>query len=233
MSELVSIFLPTRKGSIRVKQKNTRPFSVYKEGGLLELKLEQLIKVKKVHEIILSTNDEKSKKIAEKYVNRSKKLKIINRPNSLASDNTKLSDLIKYAGNISDGNHLLWTHVTSPFIDALNYEEAIKKYFCAIQEGYDSLMTVKKIQTYLWDKSKNDIINRITSEKWPKTQDLKPYFEIDSGIFIASKDVYIKENDRIGEKPYLLELDEIKSFDIDWDTDFKLAEFIFDKFLSS
>lgn len=53
----IAVFLPVRKGSQRVINKNNRPFA-NKEGGLLEVKLEQLSKLK-VSEIILSTNDEK------------------------------------------------------------------------------------------------------------------------------------------------------------------------------
>ncbi len=52
----ITVFLPTRKGSQRVKNKNTKPFAEYK-GGLLELKLKQLSLID-VDQVILSTNDE-------------------------------------------------------------------------------------------------------------------------------------------------------------------------------
>ena len=48
--------------------------------------------------------------------------------------------------------HILWTHVTSPFISVSTFEKAIEQYFNA--DEYDSLMTVNKIQTFLWDKEK-------------------------------------------------------------------------------
>lgn len=41
MSDKVAFFLPTRKGSERVKNKNTRPFAG-DEGGLVEIKIKQL-----------------------------------------------------------------------------------------------------------------------------------------------------------------------------------------------
>lgn len=41
MSEKIAFFLPTRKGSERVKSKNTRPFAGI-EGGLVENKIKQL-----------------------------------------------------------------------------------------------------------------------------------------------------------------------------------------------
>ena len=42
MSEKIAFFLPTRKGSERVKSKNTRPFAGI-EGGLVENKIKQLL----------------------------------------------------------------------------------------------------------------------------------------------------------------------------------------------
>jgi CMP-N-acetylneuraminic acid synthetase len=44
MSEKIAFFLPTRKGSERVKNKNTRPFADI-EGGLVENKIKQKIEI--------------------------------------------------------------------------------------------------------------------------------------------------------------------------------------------
>jgi len=45
MNNKISFFLPTRKGSERVKNKNTRPFANI-EGGLVENKIRQLLSTK-------------------------------------------------------------------------------------------------------------------------------------------------------------------------------------------
>ena len=50
-------FLPCRKGSQRVPNKNTRTFAGI-EGGLLRIKLEELLKAQLIDEIILSSNDD-------------------------------------------------------------------------------------------------------------------------------------------------------------------------------
>ena len=62
----IAFFLPTRKGSERVKNKNTRPFAGM-DGGLIENKIRQLLGTKLIDEIILSTNDEKCMEVAQKY----------------------------------------------------------------------------------------------------------------------------------------------------------------------
>lgn len=54
MSEKIAFFLPTRKGSERVKNKNTRPFADI-EGGLVENKIKQLLSTKHIDEILFSS----------------------------------------------------------------------------------------------------------------------------------------------------------------------------------
>lgn len=224
----VSVFLPVRKGSQRVTNKNTRKF-VHFNGGLLDLKLNQLIKVNSISEIILSTNDEASLKIGKAFNHISKKIRIIERPDNLALSSTNLTDLVKYVPTICTSEHILWTHVTSPFVDEIEYNHAIEHYFKALSLGYDSLMSVEKFNNFLWSKKNNDIINRVTEQRWPQTQDLEELYEINSAIFLASRKIYCDNLDRIGVKPELFIQDSIKSFDIDWEDDFTLAELIYKK----
>jgi N-acylneuraminate cytidylyltransferase len=222
----VSIFLPVRGGSLRVKNKNTRPFANFK-GGLLELKLLQLSKLRGVYEVILSSNDEICLDLGRKMELNFPKLKVVERPNNLATDSVDLVELAKYVPTVCAGDHILWTHVTSPFVNNMDYEQAISEYFKALGDGFDSLMSVQRFQNFLWNSIDNDIINRVSSLKWPRTQDLADLYEINSAIFLASKSIYLNEFDRIGKKPYLLKQDKIKSFDIDWEDDFKIAELIY------
>lgn len=227
--ENICIFLPTREGSERVKNKNTRKFADI-EGGLLSNKLNQLIDCKKINQIILSTNDLISIEIGNRYMKKDSRIQVIERPNELAQSSTSLIDLVKYVPTICNSEHILWTHVTSPFVEASDYEAAIKKYLINLENGFDSLMSVKKIKNFIWDVEINDIINRVGNEKWPRTQDLKAYFEIDSAIFLSSRNNYFEFCDRIGNSPFVFELDGYKSFDVDWEEDFNIAELIY-KFL--
>ena len=118
--------------------------------------------------------------------------------------------------------HILWTHATSPFVDTDTYTKMINTYF-SILDKYDSLMTVSKIQKFIWDNSDAINYNRI-EEKWPRTQTLQPLWEVNSGAFISSKEIYADHCDRIGHKPYFFELSDYKAHDIDWMIDFKIAE---------
>ena len=223
----IAVFLPTRKGSQRIPNKNTRAFAGFQKG-LLELKLKQLVKLK-VDEIILSTNDEVSIEIAKKIIPAHSNLKIDIRPDALASGTTNLSDLIAYVPTITNCEHILWTHVTSPFVDTDLYNLSIETYVKSLNQGFDSLISVTPFQNFLWNKDDNDIINRIGDKRWPQTQDLKKLYEINSAIFLSPRFVYEGDGDRIGKKPYLFEMNKIQSLDIDWDEDFKIAEAVYEK----
>jgi CMP-N-acetylneuraminic acid synthetase len=220
----IAVIVPTRKGSIRVNKKNTKNFAGI-EGGLLKIKLEQLSKLKGVT-IYLTSNDPESIVIGKQFPD----VVIKERPEHLCLDSTSLSDLIDYIPSIVEEEHILWTHVTSPLIDSEVYQDSIDNYFQAVDDGFDSLMSVHKIQEFIWSKENKDLLNRGESNlKWPRTQDLDPYYIINSGIFIAPVSIYI-EGDRVGVNPFLFEMNSIVSMDVDWEDDFKIAEVLYEKF---
>ena len=222
---MITVFLPCRAGSERVPEKNTRSFAGL-EGGLLKIKLNQILKINLVDKIILSTNDPRVIEIAQ---NISDRIVIDVRSEELSLSSTSTDDLIKYIPSIITEGHVLWTHTTSPFLTNDIYSEAIKIYLENLEIGiHDSLMTVNKLQTFLWDKNGSFNYDR-KIEKWPRTQTIKELYEINSGIFINSIENYIKFQDRIASNPYLMNTKGYSSFDIDWPEDFELAEMIYKK----
>ncbi|WP_282018320.1 cytidylyltransferase domain-containing protein [Salegentibacter mishustinae] len=223
-----AVFLPTRKGSERVINKNTRKFSNF-EGGLLELKLRQLAELD-VDEVILSTNDEESIKVAQMFELKIPNLRIVIRPDDLAASTTKLTDLIQYVPSLTECDNIIWTHVTSPMVSTEVYSESLNEFHKSLENGYDSLMSVSVFQNFLWKKEINDIVNRKGDLRWPRTQDLEKLYEVNSAIFITPREIYINQLDRVGKNPYLFEMDKLTSLDVDWEEDFKIAEAVYDRF---
>lgn len=228
MKKDICFFLPTRKGSQRVKSKNTRPFSGI-EGGILELKLKQLMGSKLLSNIILSTNDELSMEIAARLDPGQERIKVIVRPDHLCLDTTALTDLIAYVPEIVSEGHIIWGHTTTPFVAAEDYDKGIDLYFSKLEEGHDSLISVMPLQNFLLDSEARVFNYDAGKNRWPRTQDLPVLYEVNHAMFITSRDMYIKEKNRVGSKPFLYEQDKIKSFDIDWVDDFLIAEAIYDK----
>ena len=176
MKERIAFFLPTRKGSERVKNKNTKPFAGI-EGGLMENKIKQLVETKLLDEIILSTNDETCMAIAEKYAVKDSRVRIIPRPEELCLSSTNLQDLICYVPTITDAEHILWGHVTTPLAGADQYDAGIQLYLDNLKNGYDSLVGVTELKNFLLNKE-GKLVNNTTDIPWPRTQDLEPLYPI-------------------------------------------------------
>lgn len=220
----VTCFLPCRAGSERVKRKNIRPISKFR-FGLVEIKLEQLRKCNEISEIVLSTNDADIIDFAEKL--KISNLIIHRRGEDLSSSTTSTDDLVKHAYEVSSGDHILWTHVTSPFFTEKDYSKVIRKYHEVMVDEYDSLMTVNHVKGFFWDKSGPINYDR-KIEKWPRTQTLNPLYEVNSAAFINSSKNYLELSDRVGRLPYLYKCDGYLGFDIDWPEDFIVAENLID-----
>ena len=214
----LTIFIPVRKGSVRVSEKNTRNFAGI-EGGLLELKLNQVKNLGWAAEIVVSTNDEKCWEIASGFQKQIKNLKLVERPQELGNSETILSDLIMHVSEITSSEDILWTHVTSPFCNAEKYKAAVKKYHEVKNSGYDSLISGREYRDFILDKRSGELVNNTTEFFWPRTQDLADWFEINNAVFIASREDYIKGS-RTGKNPFFMNFDKISSLDIDDEEDF-------------
>ena len=90
--------------------------------------------------------------------------------------------------------------------------------------GYDSAFAAKKLQDFLWESGRplNYELDNI-----PRTQDLPVLYEETSGFYIFRNEVMTLHNRRIGESPYIVEVGEIESIDIDEEEDFIIADAIY------
>ncbi|MQX54355.1 acylneuraminate cytidylyltransferase family protein [Alcanivorax sediminis] len=229
MNDSVVCFLPCRKGSQRVPKKNIRPFS-NREYGLLSIKIEQILSAEHIKSLVLSTNDEEIISYAQSVGD--DRIVIHRRAELLSGSQTSTDELVPHVADLIKDEHILWTHVTSPFVTSKVYDEMIVSYFEALPLGFDSLMSVNKLKGFVWDDDGPVNYDR-SVEKWPRTQTLAPLNEINSAAFIASSDIYIECGDRIGQKTYLYETPGFTGFDIDWEEDFLIAECLLEKKLVS
>lgn len=223
-TEKIAFFLPTRSGSQRVINKNTKDFAGI-QGGLLKVKLDQLIKTKNFSSIILSTNDKECIEIAQNFKALDSRIQVVERPEYLCLDTTNLQDLIKYVPTITDADHIVWGHVTTPLADSCVYDAAVDEYLSK-RDISDSLVSVVELKNFLLNDA-GRLINNSTNLPWPRTQDLDPLYEINHVMFIAKREIYEKQGNRLGDKPILYKMDKIKSMDIDWPEDFDIAQILY------
>jgi CMP-N-acetylneuraminic acid synthetase len=202
-------FVPIKLNSTRIKNKNIKRlgdkplchyiFNVIKKSG--------------VDDIFVYCSEKKIKQYVPKFV------QFLARDESLDGDTTKGMEIYTaFCSEIKADIYIL-AHATSPFLRPNSIKIGLK----SISEGYDSAFGVKKIQTFSWYEKRplNYSLNDI-----PRTQDLQPVFVETSGFYIFTSEV-IKQKRRIGNNPYLVELDHIESVDIDEKEDLSFARKIF------
>lgn len=220
MKKTLSIFLPIRKNSKRIKNKNILPLKKFKLG-LSEIKILQLLRLKKKlekknisTEIIISTDIKK----VQNFIKNEKNLTLHLRGKKLSTDNS-LQKLINLAPKICKNNYILWTHVTSPLYREDDYMRFIEIFF---KRKANSAFSCTIIQKFLMNDEKKWISHNYKKLKWPKTQDLKKLYEVNSAAFIAKKNVYINNNDRLDNNPLPIVSKKNSSLDIDDKDDFDL-----------
>ena len=220
-SKLVA-FLPLRKGSERVIEKNTRPFNS-KGESLLEIKLTQLLRVENFERIVVSTNDEEVLLQASSIGDH--RIVLDRRPDSLCLSTTPISDLSKYAAQVSSSELILWTHVTSPFFGSNQYIKVIDAMKSKTLLGKDSVATITPLQEFILDSSFNPTYDSEGWRIWPRTQDVKPYYYFNSAAFLAPSPNFAS-GARLGPNPHFFLCEKIESLDIDTEDDWELAQCI-------
>jgi len=99
------------------------------------------------------------------------------------------------------------------------------RHFYKNYPRFDSLFSVTRLQVRLWD-SLNRAINHDPAILM-RTQDLKPVFEENSCLYLFSRRGLQANQNRIGAKPLMFEIDPVEASDIDEELDFKLAEILY------
>ena len=232
---MLTVFLPCRRGSERVANKNTRPFAGH-GGGLLGVKLDQLEAMTAFapgDRIVLDTNDPLV--LARGHERRQRwsgaaDLVIRERPDALGLGTTTTDALIAYAlatnPSTDPADDFAWTHVTSPLCGAAIYDRAIAAYRARDPERHDSLAATTPLQTFLWNEA-GPLNYTPTPVRWPRTQDLARVHELNSALFIVPHALGVARADRIGTRPLFFPLGKLASVDVDWEEDFALAEHLF------
>lgn len=215
----VHALLPMKGHSERVPNKNLRSFA----GRPLFHSIADVLEGSNFIESIIINTD--SEEIAENATKNYKKVIIHERPEAIRGDMVPMNEIIANDLKNSDGDVFIQTHCTNPLLTRKTMESAISYYFDN-HEFHDSVFSVTKIQTRLYDKS-GAPVNHNPNELL-RTQDLPPLYEENSNFYIFSKKAFIDAGKkRIGASPKMFEVDALEAIDIDNETDFIIAELLY------
>jgi CMP-N-acetylneuraminic acid synthetase len=219
--------LPMKANSERVKGKNFREFC---GKPLFRWILDALLEVDEIDQVVINTDARHI--LAENGLVETNRIAIRDRKPEICGDMVSMNlVLADDVANVDAGTYLM-THTTNPLMSASTVRGALASYREAVSAGRaDSLFTVDKVQTRFY-RADGSAVNH-DPDNLVRTQDLEPWFEENSNLYIFSRSSFMSTNARIGRRPVMFEGPAFESIDIDtpqdWDFAIVAARFMQEK----
>ncbi len=220
--ETIVALVPMRHHSERVPGKNYRPLA---GKPLFHHILDTLLQCPEISQVVIDTD---SPNIMDSLSKDYPQVRIIERPENLRADTTPMNEVLLHDTSQIPADLYLQTHSTNPLLRP-------RTISCAIQAlvsqypAYDSLFSVTRIQTRLWDQLGRPVNHN--PAVLLRTQDLPPIYEENSCLYLFNRQTLEQRHNRIGERPYLYEIPAAEAWDIDEELDFAIVDAILTKAL--
>jgi CMP-N-acetylneuraminic acid synthetase len=213
----LAALVPMRHHSQRVPGKNYRPLA---GKPLFHHILETLLAVPEIETVMVDTDSELVMDGARRHF---PTVKLIQRPEHLRADDVPMNDILLHDTAQVEADFYLQTHSTNPLLKAETISRAIQSLF-SNYPNYDSLFSVTRWQTRLYFQD-GRAINHNPLELI-QTQDLPPVYEENSCLYLFTRENLARKKHRIGDKPFMFEIDKSEAWDIDEELDFEMTDFL-------
>lgn len=216
MAERIVALLPMKAHSERVEGKN---FRVFNGKPLFRWILESLLEVESIDVVIINT-DARSMLARHGLVD-SDRVLIRDRCPELCGDFVSMNRILADDVAAVMADLYVMTHTTNPLLSSATIQNALKM-FQEKRNKFDSLFSVTKVQSRFY-RADGSPVNH-DPNNLIRTQDLEPWFEENSNLYIFTRESFEKTNSRIGTMPLLFETPRLESFDIDTPDDWMICE---------
>jgi CMP-N-acetylneuraminic acid synthetase len=213
----IAALVPMRHHSQRVPGKNYRPLA---GKPLYQHIIRTLLQVPQVSQVVVDTDSEPVMSgLRELFP----EVVILERPAHLQADTVPMNEILLYDSSCVEADFYLQTHSTNPLLRAATISHAIDTFLQAYP-SYDSLFSVTRLQTRLWDEQ-GKAINH-DPDILLQTQDLPPVYEENSCIYMFTRCNLVERGNRLGAHPLMFAMDADEAWDIDEELDFAITEFL-------
>lgn len=213
----VVALLPMKANSVRVKGKNFRDFC---GKPLFRWILDSLLKVEEIDQIVINTDARKI--LADNGLVDTDRISIRDRKPEICGDHVSMNLVLADDVAHIPADLYLMTHTTNPLMSSDTIRNALSAFRVATAEGkVDSLFTVDKVQTRFYREDGSPVNH--DPDKLIPTQDLEPWYEENSNLYIFTADSFAKTSARIGQNPIMFEGPYFESIDIDTPADWDFA----------
>ncbi|MFN5466061.1 MAG: cytidylyltransferase domain-containing protein [Cyanobacteriota bacterium] len=210
--------LPMKAHSSRVPGKNFRELN---GKPLFRWILDTLLSIDEIDLVVINTDARQL--LHDKGLTETERIQIRDRKPQLCGDMVSMNLILADDIAATEADVYLMTHTTNPLLSAETIRAALVAYRQATVAGSaDSLFTVNRIQTRFYQANGNPVNH--DPAQLVQTQDLEPWFEENSNLYIFSKTSFLETSARIGRQPVLYEMDKQEAIDIDTTADWVLAD---------
>ena len=212
--------LPMKAHSERVTGKN---FRIFAGKPLFRWILDTLLEIEEIDQVVINTDARDI--LAENGLTDSEKVLIRDRRPEICGGHVSMNLVIEDDLEAIDAETFVMTHTTNPLLSGDTIKAAIVAYRRGVEkEGKDSLFTVNEYQTRFY-RADGSPVNHDPDNLLP-TQELEPWFEENSNLYIFNKESFGNTNARIGKSPILFPTPTLESADIDNGIQWRIAEII-------
>ncbi|WP_428243094.1 acylneuraminate cytidylyltransferase family protein [Gynuella sp.] len=219
MASKTVALLPMKANSERVKGKN---FRVLAGKPLFKWILDALLAVESIDQIIINTDARSI--LEDNGLVEDGRIIIRDRKPELIGDFVSMNKILADDIEAVPADSYIMTHTTNPLISSATIDNALKLF--RSDKNFDSLFSVNKVQTRFY-REDGSAVNH-DPQNLIRTQDLEPWFEENSCLYIFTRDSFAKTHARIGTQPMMFETPPLESLDIDephdWDMVAAIAE---------
>jgi CMP-N-acetylneuraminic acid synthetase len=210
----VVAFMPMRHSSERVPGKNYRELD---GAPLFHHMVRTLSSCAEVRQVVIDTD---SRTVAAQCAEHFPDVLVLDRPDDLLGGDVPMTEILRHDASVVESDWYLQTHSTSPLLKPSTISAGLAALEAA-HDTYDSLFSVTRLQTRLYDADFAPVNH--DPAVLLRTQDLPPLYEENSGMYVFSRE-QISAGRRFGDRPLLFEIDPLEATDIDVEADFVLAD---------
>ena len=182
--------------------------------------VETLLAVPQIAEILVDTDSDPVMDGLQRYF---PQVRVLPRPEDLRADDVPMNDILIHDTAQVQADFYLQTHSTNPLLQPQTVSRTIQSLL-ANYPNYDSLFSVTRLQTRLYDQNGHAINHDPTVLL--QTQDLPPVYEENSCLYIFTRENLVKRHHRIGTTPLMFEINADEAWDIDEELDFAITDFL-------
>ncbi len=210
--------LPMKAHSARVTGKNFREFA---GKPLFRWILDSLLGLPELELIVINTDAREI--LAGLGLRDGGRVRIRDRKPELCGDAVSMNLILADDLQAVPADVYLMTHTTNPLLSRDTMRAALAEFRRALAAGSaDSLFSVNRHQTRFY-RADGTPINHDPARLIP-TQDLEPWYEENSNLYLFTAESFRATSARIGRKPMMYPTPKYESLDIDTPADWQLAE---------